>query len=184
YCRDAAGGGAPAAADAAPLAHPRPGASALRSAGAVLAGRGEPGAAAERCVRAAEESARAGATLWEAQALLTGASLTGLAGAPGAAALWRRGRRLAEAGGARLLTGLADLFPPPAPGPPAVPLLRLTPREWQIAALVAEGLTTPAIAARLYLSPRTVDTHLSHIFRKTGVTTRSALAALTARRLP
>ncbi|MEU8778807.1 LuxR C-terminal-related transcriptional regulator [Streptomyces sp. NPDC048606] len=37
------------------------------------------------------------------------------------------------------------------------------------------------MAARLYLSPRTVDTHLSHIFRKTGVTTRAALAALTAR---
>ncbi|MFD3939278.1 ATP-binding protein [Streptomyces sp. NPDC058611] len=181
---DAAGWAALAAADAERLGLPSQRASALRSAGAVLAGRGEPGAAAERCVRAAEESARAGATLWEAQALLTGASLTGLAGAPGAAALWRRGRRLAEAGGARLLTGLADLFPPPAPGPPAVPLLRLTPREWQIAALVAEGLTTPAIAARLYLSPRTVDTHLSHIFRKTGVTTRSALAALTARRLP
>ncbi|MFD9457747.1 response regulator transcription factor [Streptomyces sp. NPDC059985] len=52
---------------------------------------------------------------------------------------------------------------------------------------MTEGLTTPAIAARLYLSPRTVDTHLAHIYRKTGVTTRTApaaLAALAARSAP
>lgn len=166
-------------------------ASALRSAGQLLAGRGEPGAAAELYLRAAAEAARSGATLWESQALLIGSSLTAQSGdTTGAAPLWHRGRRLAETGGARLLTGLADLFPPlpptgtPAPAITPGPLPHLTPRERQIAGLVAEGLTTPAIAARLYLSPRTVDTHLSHIYRKTGVTTRSALAALTARATP
>ncbi|MFE2288314.1 AAA family ATPase [Streptomyces sp. NPDC059443] len=172
-----------ATADAERLGLPVQRASALRSAGQLLAGRGEPGPAADLYALAAEEAGRSGATLWEAQALLTCSSLRAQAGDPAAASsLWHHGRRLAETGGAHLLTGLADLFPPPAATPPPSPLPHLTPREQQIAALVTEGLTTPAIAARLYLSPRTVDTHLSHIFRKTGVTTRSALAALTARR--
>ncbi|MGW6881373.1 helix-turn-helix transcriptional regulator [Streptomyces goshikiensis] len=168
--------------DAERLGLPVQRAAALRCAGQVLAGSGRPAAAAERFARAAEEAGRSGAVLWEAQSLLIGASLTAEAGDPAtASAMWRRGRRLAESGGSLLLTGLADLLLPPPP-PPRVP--GLTPREHEIATLVAEGLTTPAIAARLYLSPRTVDTHLSHIFRKTGVTTRSALAALTARHLP
>nr|WSX52379.1 AAA family ATPase [Streptomyces sp. NBC_00974] len=178
-----------ASADAERLGLPAQRASALRSAGQVLAGRGEPGPAADRYARAAEEAARSGATLWESQALLIASSFTALSGDPAtAAAQWHRGRRLADAGGARLLTGLADLFPPPSPAPlrpPSAPALpRLTPREEEIAALVTEGLTTRAIAARLFVSPRTVDTHLNHIFSKLGVTTRSALAALTARRLP
>lgn len=46
---------------------------------------------------------------------------------------------------------------------------------------MAEGLTNRAIATRLYLSPRTVETHLSRVFRKTDVDTRARLAALMAR---
>ncbi|EDX26970.1 response regulator transcription factor, partial [Streptomyces sp. Mg1] len=89
---------------------------------------------------------------------------------------------LAESEGSQLPERASWIYSLTKPNTQRVP--GLTPREHEIAALVAEGLTTPAIAARLYLSPRTVDTHLSHIFRKTGVTTRSALAALTARHLP
>ncbi|MFD5147055.1 AAA family ATPase [Streptomyces sp. NPDC058401] len=182
-----------ATADAERLGLPTQRASALRSTAQLLSARGEPAPAAALCVRAAQEAALSGAKLWESQALLLASSLTAEAGDPGTAAtLWHRGRHLADTGGAHLLTGLADLFPPPGTAhPPAGtaarppdPLPHLTPREQEIAALVTEGLTTPAIAARLYLSPRTVDTHLSHIFRKTGVTTRSALAALTARHGP
>jgi len=51
------------------------------------------------------------------------------------------------------------------------PALRgvLTPREREVLGLVAEGLTDRAIAQRLYLTRRTVETHLGHIFTKLGV---------------
>jgi DNA-binding CsgD family transcriptional regulator len=51
----------------------------------------------------------------------------------------------------------------------------LTPQELQIARLAASGLTNKQIAARLYLSPRTVGGHLYQIFPKLGVSTRAAL---------
>ncbi|MFB7286050.1 AAA family ATPase [Actinacidiphila glaucinigra] len=53
---------------------------------------------------------------------------------------------------------------------------RLTPQELQIAMLAAEGLSNKEIGARLYVSHRTVSTHLSRIFPKLGVTSRSQLA--------
>lgn len=53
---------------------------------------------------------------------------------------------------------------------------RLTPQELQIAALAADGLSNKEIGARLYVSHRTVSTHLSRIFPKLGVTSRHHLA--------
>jgi DNA-binding NarL/FixJ family response regulator len=52
----------------------------------------------------------------------------------------------------------------------------LTSREREIATLVAIGLTNRQIASRLYLSPRTVEAHLSRLFTKLNVTTRTAAA--------
>ena len=52
----------------------------------------------------------------------------------------------------------------------------LTSREQEIGDLVARGLTNREIAERLYLSPRTVEVHLSRIFTKLDVSNRSALA--------
>jgi DNA-binding CsgD family transcriptional regulator len=43
---------------------------------------------------------------------------------------------------------------------------------------VAEGLTSRQIASDLFLSPRTVDAHLSRIYRKLDINTRARLAAL------
>jgi DNA-binding CsgD family transcriptional regulator len=54
----------------------------------------------------------------------------------------------------------------------------LTAQEAHIARLAAEGLTSPEIAAALYLSPRTVEWHLSKIFAKLGVSTRRQLRRL------
>lgn len=59
----------------------------------------------------------------------------------------------------------------PAPGPTAP----LTPQEREIAALAAAGLTNKQIGERLYLSPRTVSSHLYHLFPKLGISSRAAL---------
>jgi DNA-binding NarL/FixJ family response regulator len=52
----------------------------------------------------------------------------------------------------------------------------LTGREVDVLRLVAEGLSNPAIADRLVLSPRTVHAHLRSIFTKLDVTSRTAAA--------
>jgi DNA-binding CsgD family transcriptional regulator len=52
---------------------------------------------------------------------------------------------------------------------------QLTPQELQIAQLAAEGLSNREIGEQLYLSPRTVGTHLYRIFPKLGVTSRAQL---------
>ena len=46
------------------------------------------------------------------------------------------------------------------------PLQRLTPREREVLALMAEGLTDRGIAQRLWISPATVETHVRHILQK------------------
>jgi DNA-binding NarL/FixJ family response regulator len=48
----------------------------------------------------------------------------------------------------------------------ADPLAELTPREREVLGLVAEGLSNGAIAARLFVTPRTVEAHVKQIFLK------------------
>ncbi|MEV4423331.1 LuxR C-terminal-related transcriptional regulator, partial [Patulibacter sp. NPDC049589] len=52
----------------------------------------------------------------------------------------------------------------------------LTPRELRVALLVAEGRTNPEVAAELFLSRKTVEHHLSQIYRKLGLRSRTELA--------
>jgi predicted ATPase/class 3 adenylate cyclase/DNA-binding CsgD family transcriptional regulator len=60
----------------------------------------------------------------------------------------------------------------------------LTPTEQQIAALVANGLTNPQIAQRLFIARSTVKTHLDHIYTKLSIRSRAELAAEATRRSP
>jgi pimeloyl-ACP methyl ester carboxylesterase/DNA-binding CsgD family transcriptional regulator len=59
----------------------------------------------------------------------------------------------------------------------------LTEAELDVVRLVAEGLTNHEIASRLYVSPRTVQTHVAHVFLKLGVSRRAEVAAEASRRL-
>jgi DNA-binding NarL/FixJ family response regulator len=54
----------------------------------------------------------------------------------------------------------------------------LTPREREVAALAAAGLSNRAIAERLVLSRRTVENHLQHVYGKLGATSRVELPSL------
>jgi DNA-binding NarL/FixJ family response regulator len=67
----------------------------------------------------------------------------------------------------RTLLGRLDR-PPPDP---------LSPREAEVAALVAEGLTNRQIAQRLVISERTAQNHVQHILTKLGFATRGQVAA-------
>jgi DNA-binding CsgD family transcriptional regulator len=58
----------------------------------------------------------------------------------------------------------------------------LTATETQIVRLAAGGLTNPEIGARLFISRRTVQSHLSHVFAKLGIASRVELAAMVAER--
>jgi DNA-binding CsgD family transcriptional regulator len=53
----------------------------------------------------------------------------------------------------------------------------LTETERRVVDLVAEGLTNPQIARRMFISAQTVKTHMKNVFRKLDVSTRSELAA-------
>ncbi len=55
------------------------------------------------------------------------------------------------------------------------PAIELRPREREVAVLVAEGLTNAEIAKKLFISPRTVTTHLGNIYERLGKHSRAAL---------
>ncbi|RJL30766.1 ATP-binding protein [Bailinhaonella thermotolerans] len=70
----------------------------------------------------------------------------------------------------------------PRPSPAGNPLAPLTPREQEIALLVAEGLSNREIAERLVIAKRTADSHVEHILAKLGFSTRAQIAAWVAAR--
>jgi DNA-binding NarL/FixJ family response regulator len=54
----------------------------------------------------------------------------------------------------------------------------LTPREREVAMLVAAGLTNGELAKKLYISPKTTAVHVSNILHKLGITSRTEVARM------
>jgi predicted ATPase/class 3 adenylate cyclase/DNA-binding CsgD family transcriptional regulator len=96
-------------------------------------------------------------------------------------AAWAEGRTMTleqalAAQGAVTIPTMAPAVPssvPPVPKAPTYPD-GLTAREVEVLRLVAQGLTNEQVAEQLIISPRTVNTHLTSIFSKIGVSSRGA----------
>ncbi len=133
---------------------------------------GEPGTAAYRSITGAAAALRA-------PRRAAGRERPGVPYAAGSPkdcpAGWLEAGQLTMAG----VTAVAGLFGGQEQSDDApTPLRVLTRAERAVAELVAEGLTSRQIAEQLFVSPRTVDAHLSHIFRKLEIASRAKLAAL------
>ena len=72
--------------------------------------------------------------------------------------------------------GRGELSGPPADGH------RCQPTELDVVRLVGEGLPNKDIAAQLFISARTVESHFTHVYRKVGLSSRVQLAQEAARR--
>jgi DNA-binding CsgD family transcriptional regulator len=114
-----------------------------------------------------------------------------LAGVPDAALVAELGRcvEVLDELGARpqadrarqLLRGFGER---PAPRPVRDQPSQLSDREEQVARLVAQGLSNAAVAERLFISKRTVTTHLQNIYGRLGLNSRTALTRYVLERLP
>jgi len=170
-------------------------ASALQARGHWLVTQHDHAAAADHYRQAAELFGAAGLPTGQIRALLLAAHSAKRGGHP-AEMLTRLAfaRHLAlELGSPRLVEDVekahSALLPSAGPGPVQprqaeaddVDLSVLTSREREIARFAGSGKRTKEIAQELSVSPRTVDTHLTHVYRKLNVTSRAALASLLAR---
>jgi len=96
------------------------------------------------------------------------------------AAAWTEGRSMSpeQALAARGPMTVSMPIPASLPSPPPTKIssypASLTAREVEVLRLVAQGMTNEQMATQLVISPRTVNTHLTSIFGKIGVSTRSA----------
>ncbi|KKK05096.1 hypothetical protein LQ51_15670 [Micromonospora sp. HK10] len=144
--------------------------------GEVLLARGEVVAALPH-LEAAVDLFRAGGLVLRRSLAL--ASLTRAAEAADRAGPAARARRQALELAVRCGTERVGLRLARPIGPRAV--AALTDREWHIARLTATGATSRLIGRQLNISPRTVEAHLTRIYRKAGVASRSGLVAWVAR---
>jgi DNA-binding CsgD family transcriptional regulator/tetratricopeptide (TPR) repeat protein len=189
-----------AEADASQLGLPLPMSAAHRSRALLLLALREAEAAADAALTAASEAAGAGASVEAARARLLAGCALGQAGNRPLALieLERAAVQLAECGAegyrqraARELRRLGRRMPPQGNGTKANGILGslsgfsglsgLSAREREIAEMVGIGQTNREIADHLYLSVKTVERHVSHIFTKLDVRSRAAVAGLVAR---
>jgi ATP/maltotriose-dependent transcriptional regulator MalT len=156
--------------------------SAARVAARIALAEGDHSAALSECDRAADLASYLGMPLEAGRIGLVLARCHSLAGRRAAAERALRGarkqfimiganayRQLADADAAELGIVMEDR-PDPFKG--------LTQREQDIALLVCQDLSNKEIAERLYLSPKTVETHLTRVFAKLNVSARGALKGL------
>ncbi|MCS0605941.1 LuxR C-terminal-related transcriptional regulator, partial [Streptomyces sp. LP11] len=140
---------------------------------------GAPGTALALYEEAAEGFRGAGLPLQQAWTLIAAApSARAVHGPAAALALLESAEALARPSGAALVREQARRVRAELSERTEVPdaLRLLSDREREIAGLAATGLRSRQIAERLFLSPRTVDTHLARVYRKLGVSSRLALA--------
>ncbi len=159
---------------------------ARRAVAAVSMAAGEP----HRAARLAEESAaaadRIGANFEAARSRLLAGVALGRIGSSRNEAIHLLTRAEAELGAcgaagyraqaAQELRRLGRRFSAPGSGAAS-----LTVREREVAELAAAGKSSREIAAQLFVSQKTVETHLSHVFVKLGVSSRRAIAPVLAR---
>ncbi len=161
-----------------------------RSLAAVQLARGQFADAAESAALAAETAARPGCRIEAARCRLAEASALTLAGHRDRAATVLRvaleefracGAVRYEKEAGRQLRRLGRRTPAaPATVSDDAPL-PLSEREWQVAELVAAGRTNRQIAAQLLLSDKTIETHLTRIFARLGISSRTLLARMVER---
>lgn len=94
---------------------------------------------------------------------------------------WSAGRRLAAENREQFI---AFALAPAAAEPPtpAPPVFDLTSRQLEVLRLVAQGMTDAEVAAELVISPRTVNNHLTTIYQKLDVNSRTAAARMALER--
>jgi ATP/maltotriose-dependent transcriptional regulator MalT len=163
----------------------------------VLLAQEEPQKAASAALAGASVAQKADAPLWEGRCrTLAGEALAAEGKADEARAELRRAADDLDARGAagyrdaalRILRRLGERPRPApaaaAPADDAGELAALTPREREVAALVAEGRTNRQIGAQLHLSEKTIEKHVSSAMAKLGVTSRTGIARLVEREGP
>jgi DNA-binding NarL/FixJ family response regulator len=100
--------------------------------------------------------------------------LAAILGADAFAQAFDEGKQMTSADLVRLAEQItAPQLPPPALPHPASAHSALTARELEVLRLVATGLTNAQVAQRLHVTPRTVNAHLTAIYSKLGVSSRS-----------
>ncbi len=131
--------------------------------------RGTARVSAARCLLAQSQQEAAAAELAASELAVAGTLLGS----------WR-GWRVTELEQVRAQLGLA-----PADGDAAVSgPASLTRREREVALLIADGMTNAELARRLYISPKTVAVHVSHILQKLGVSSRTEVTEVIGARMP
>jgi DNA-binding CsgD family transcriptional regulator len=148
--------------------------------GLILLSRGE-AAAAYQALASASAAWQAWRRFWEGTwALLDLATAAVKLRRPGEATrLAGQARAAATAAGARPLAEAAERLLA-TDRTATSPWHPLSAREFEVARLVAEGLTDKQIAARLVLAPKTVSAHVAHILIKLGAARRAEIAAWSA----